>query len=57
MFTLPLVLLASLIDLILDRFLPNGNGLSWLVAFLYLVVVTISVLVIGVTFGTFLFNL
>ena len=57
MFTLPLVLLASLIDLILDRFLPNGNGLSWLVAFLYLVVVTISVFVIGVTFGTFLFNL
>lgn len=57
MFTLPLVLLASLINIILHLFRPREDGLDWLTALFMLALITIFGFIAVIATGNFLFNL
>ncbi|MCB0186518.1 MAG: hypothetical protein KDE31_19755 [Caldilineaceae bacterium] len=57
MFTLPLTILALLVDLTWRLFLSEENGLNWIAALFLLGGLILFCVVVGVAIGNFLFNL
>lgn len=62
MFSLPLLLLASVINMILSLFQPNtarsrNSGLEWFTTLVVLALMTIFGFVAVIAIGNFLFNL
>ncbi len=57
MFSLPLILLASLVNLVTAIVESNDNGLNWIGALFFLLTIGIGGLVGAIALGTFIFNL
>lgn len=57
MFSFPLILLASLVNMLLSLFRPREDGLDWLTALFMLALMTIFGFVAVIAVGNFLFNL